>query len=39
MLKRYDWLAHYYVNMGHKYKSDEEVVAMLKSRTARIVPG
>jgi fatty acid desaturase len=37
MCKRYDWLAHYYVNMGNKYKNDEEVIAFLKSRTKKIV--
>jgi fatty acid desaturase len=35
MCKRYDWLAHYYVNVGGKYKSDEEVIAMLKARTKK----
>jgi fatty acid desaturase len=38
MCKRYDWLAYYYVNLGNKYKNDEEVIAMLKSRTRRFVP-
>lgn len=35
MCKRYDWLAHYYVNLNGKYKNDEEVIAMLKIRTTK----
>ena len=35
MCQRYDWLAHYYVNLGNKYKNDEEVIAMLKARTKK----
>ena len=35
MCKRYDWLAHYYVNLNDKYKTDEEVIAMLKVRTRK----
>jgi fatty acid desaturase len=32
MVKRYDWLAYYFVNLGGVYKSDDEVIAMLKKR-------
>ena len=35
MLKRYDFLAERFVNLGNRYKSNEEVVAMLKYRTRR----
>ena len=33
---RYDLLAKYFVNLGGRYKSDEEVIAMLRSRTKKI---
>lgn len=35
MLRRYDWLAHYYVDLGGKYKSQDEVIRLLKSRTMK----
>jgi len=35
MRKRYDLLARHFVNIGGRYKSDEEVIAFLKSRTRR----
>ena len=35
MLKRYDILAKYFVNLGNRFSSDEEVIALLKSRTQR----
>ncbi|MEP7264181.1 MAG: fatty acid desaturase [Bacteroidota bacterium] len=37
MRKRYDLLAFHFVNVGNRYKNDEEVIAMLKERT-RPVP-
>jgi fatty acid desaturase len=36
MLKRYDLLTKHFVNLGNRYKSDEEVMEFLKSRTAKI---
>lgn len=36
MGKRYDLLAKNFVNLGDRYKSDEEVIAFLKSRTRRV---
>lgn len=36
MLKRYDWLANYYVNIGNKKQSKTEVIDLLKSRTEPI---
>lgn len=36
MTKRYDKLARHYVNLGNRFNSDEEVIAFLKQRTARI---
>lgn len=36
MRKRYDLLAKHFVNIGDRYQSDEEVIAFLKSRTARV---
>ena len=33
MMKRYDWLAHYYVHLDDRFKSNEEVIAFLKTRT------
>ncbi len=36
MLKRYQKLADHFVNVGNRFKSDEEIIAMLKSRTVRI---
>ncbi|KAA9338406.1 fatty acid desaturase [Hymenobacter busanensis] len=38
MTKRYDLMARHFVNLGNRYQSDEQVVALLKSRTRRIVP-
>lgn len=38
MLRRYDWLAHYYVDLGGKYKSQDEVIGLLKSRTMKFSP-
>lgn len=38
MGKRYDLLAKNFVNIGDRYKSDEEVIAFLKKRTLKIVP-
>jgi len=36
MLKRYDWLARKYVQLGATPKSEEDIVALLRTRTARI---
>ena len=36
MMKRYDVLAEHFVNIGNVFKSDEEIVNFLKSRTRRI---
>jgi hypothetical protein len=36
MRRRYDLLAKHFVNVGNRYSSDEEVIAMLKSRTRRL---
>ncbi len=36
MKKRYDLLANHFVDIDGRYSSDEEVIAFLKSRTARI---
>lgn len=33
---RYDLLAAHFVNLGDRYQSDEEVIAMMKSRVKRI---
>jgi fatty acid desaturase len=33
MLKRYDWLARRFVQLGEPRRSDEEIVALLRSRT------
>lgn len=38
MLKRYDWLAKYYVQLGEEELSKEEIIALLKERTRRIKP-
>ena len=35
MRKRYDKLASHFVNLGNRYKSDEEVIKMLRSRTQK----
>lgn len=35
MWKRYDILAKHFVNVGNVYQSDEEIIAMLRSRTQR----
>ncbi len=35
--KRYDLLAKNFVNIGNRYSSDDEVIAMLRSRTQKIV--
>jgi len=37
MLKRYDILAKHFVNIGNTYQSQEEIIALLKERTRRIV--
>lgn len=36
MRKRYDLLAQHFVDIDGRYDSDEEVIAMLKRRTARV---
>ncbi|MBC8145811.1 MAG: fatty acid desaturase [bacterium] len=36
MLKRYDWLASYYVNLGGPERSREELVRYMRIRTRRI---
>ena len=36
MRDRYDLLAKHFVNLGNRYKSDEEVIAFLRSRTKKI---
>jgi len=36
MLKRYDVLADRFININNQYKSKEEIIAFLKSRTKRI---
>jgi fatty acid desaturase len=36
MLKRYDWLADKYVQIGSRQRSREEIIALLKERTKRI---
>lgn len=36
MLKRYDWLARRYVNLGDEPRSEAEIAALLKSRTQPI---
>jgi len=33
---RYDLLAKHFVNLGNRYKSDEEIIVMLKSRVEKI---
>lgn len=38
MLHRYDWLAANFVNINDRYQSDEEVIALMKERTRKIVP-
>ena len=35
MRKRYDKLADHFVNIGNRYKSDDEVISMLKERTRK----
>lgn len=35
MSKRYDLLAKSYVNIGNRFKSDEEVISFLRQRTQR----
>ncbi|MDF7813363.1 fatty acid desaturase [Hymenobacter sp. YC55] len=37
MTRRYDLLARHFVNLGNRYTSDAEIIAMLKLRTKRIV--
>lgn len=34
--KRYDLLAKYFVNIGDRFKSDDEIIAFLKTRTQKI---
>jgi hypothetical protein len=36
MSKRYDLLAKNFVNLGNRFKSDEEVIQLLKNRTRKI---
>lgn len=36
MRDRYDLLAKHFVNIGNRFKSDEEIIAFLRSRTGRI---
>lgn len=36
MRKRYDLLAKHFVNIGDRFRSDEEVIAFLKKRTKKI---
>jgi fatty acid desaturase len=36
MRGRYDLLARHFVNLGDRYASDEEVIALLRSRTRRL---
>lgn len=36
MGKRYDLLAKHFVNLGDRFKSDEEVIEFLKARTRRV---
>ncbi|MBC7921595.1 MAG: fatty acid desaturase, partial [Ferruginibacter sp.] len=36
MFKRYDRLAHHFVNLDNVYQSSEEVIALLKERTQKI---
>lgn len=36
MRNRYDLLAKHFVNIGNRYKTDEEIIAMLKSRVRKI---
>jgi len=36
MRDRYDLLAAHFVNIGNRYKSDEEIIAVLKERTKKI---
>lgn len=38
MLKRYDWLANRFVDLGGQFKSRHEVIEFLKSRTERCAP-
>jgi len=36
MLKRYDLLASHFVNLGNRFTSEDEVIALLKQRTKKI---
>ena len=36
MRDRYDLLARHFVNLGGRYKTDEEIIAMLRERTRKI---
>jgi len=36
MMKRYDLLANHFVNIGNRFTSDDEVIALLKQRTKKI---
>ena len=36
MRDRYDLLAKHYVNIGNRYKTDEEVIALMRRRTRKI---
>lgn len=35
MLKKYDWLAKNYVNIGETFQTDTEVIALMKERTRK----
>jgi len=37
MLHKYDWLAANFVNINDRYQSDEEVIALMKERTRKII--
>ncbi|MEO8820878.1 MAG: fatty acid desaturase [Ginsengibacter sp.] len=36
MRKRYDLLASHFVDIGHRYQNDDEVIKLLKSRTKKL---
>jgi hypothetical protein len=36
MLGRYDWLANRYVHLGEVRPSNEQIIGLLRTRTARI---
>ena len=39
MRKRYDVLASHFVNINNVYKSDEEIIELLRRRTQRFTSG